>query len=104
MIRIYGCSDDYVIIDGSCYAENQIDCYDRDVLIHFTDGTVIRIGYCKPDLGVWYIVVEETGTATQTLTVCEDEDADVYSDVFEIDAEIASHKVVRQHERKNKNG
>lgn len=101
-VKVCGHSDDLVAIEGSRYKENEIECFGRDVMIRFTDGTIIRIGYCKPDLGVWYIVVEETGTATQTLTVCEDEDADVYSDVFEIGAEITSHEVVRQNQAKLK--
>lgn len=56
--------------------------------------TIIRIGYNKPGLGVWYIVREHVGTAEQTLLVCEDEDADPYSDVFCINAEIKRHEVL----------
>lgn len=94
MVKIYGCSDDYVVIEGSCY-EKQIDCYEKDVRIYFWDGTVIRVGYCKPNLGVWYIIVEDTGTAPQSLKVCQDEDAEIYSDVFEIESEIMSHELVK---------
>lgn len=96
MVRIYGASDDLVEIEGSAYKEDEIGCYNRDVRIWFTDGTVIRIGYCKPGIGVWYIVVEEIGTADNRLLLCNDEDADLYSDVFEIDAEILWHEVVEQ--------
>lgn len=96
MIRIYGVSDDLVEIEGSAYSEDEIGCYDKDVRIWFVDGTVIRIGYCKPGVGVWYIVVEETGTAGSLLTICNDEDADIYSDIYEIDAEILRHEVIKQ--------
>lgn len=94
MVTIYGYSDDTVEIENSSYNDGSIDCFDKDVRIWFTDGTIIRIGYNKPDLGVWYIVREHVGTAEQTLLVCEDEDADPYSDVFCINAEIERHEVL----------
>lgn len=96
MVKVYGCSDDLVEIEGSTYEEDEIGCYDRDVLIYFTDGTVIRVHYGKPDLGVWKITVEERGSAPQILTECVDEDADIYSDMFEISAEIRKHEVREQ--------
>ena len=96
MVKVYGASDDLVEIEGSDYREDEIGCYERDVRIHFTDGTVIRVGYPKEKLAVWWIEVEKTGTATQYLVECEDEDAPLYSDCFCIDAEIKSHSVIKQ--------
>ena len=96
MVKVYGCSDDLVEIEGSTYKEDEIGCYDRDVLLYFVDGTVIRAHYGKPGLGVWKITVQERGSAPQILTECEDEDADIYSDIFEISAEIRKHEVVEQ--------
>lgn len=61
MIKIYGCSDDLVEICGSVYKEDEIGCFDHDVRIRFFDGTIIRIGYPKKDLGVWWIEVENKG-------------------------------------------
>lgn len=95
MIKIYGASDDLVEIEGSAY-EQEIGCWEQDVRIRFLDGTIIRIGYPKEGMGVWWIEVEEDGTAAHTLTICEDEDADIYSDVFEIDSEIKSHRLIKQ--------
>ena len=96
MIKIYGCSDDLVEIEGSIYSEDEIGCYEYDVIIEFYDGTVIRIGYGKPNLAIWSINVKQ-GTARQKLTVCNDEEAELYSDVFEIDGtEIKSHRLVEQ--------
>lgn len=99
MVKVYGCSDDLVEIENSTYKEDEIGCYDSDVRIRFLDGTVIRVGYSKPNLAVWWIVVEKQGTANQTLTICEDEEADIYSDIFVIDSEIKSHSVIKQRER-----
>lgn len=96
MTKIYGASDDLVEIEGSTYKEDEIGCYEHDVRIRFFDGTVIRVGYPKEGLAVWWIEVEKQGTAEQKLTICEDEDARIYSDVFEIDSEIKSHSVIKQ--------
>ena len=101
MVKVYGCSDDLVEIENSTYKEDEIGCYDSDVRIRFLDGTVIRVGYSKPNLAVWWIEVEKQGTANQMLTICEDEEADIYSDIFEIDSEIKSHSVIKQKERGN---
>ena len=97
MVKVYGYSDDVVTIEGGSYLE-EIGCFDRDVRIYFRDGTVIRAGYSKPDLGVWYIIIEHAGPAAQTLTECMDEEAEVYSDVFEIESEVLTHEVVRKEE------
>ena len=94
MIRIYGASDDLVEIDGSEYQENEIGCYEAKVRIWFEDGTVILVTYGKQDLAVWSIVIEKVGTAKFDLQICEDEDADIYSDIFEIDSEIVRHEVI----------
>ena len=94
MIRIYGASDDLVEIEGSEYQEDEIGCYNSQVRIWFDDGTVILVSYGKQDLAVWSIVIEKVGTAKFDLQICEDEDADIYSDIFEIDSEIVRHEVI----------
>ena len=101
MIKIYGASDDLVEIENSTYKEDEIGCYNSDVRIRFIDGTVIRIGYPKKTLlgdfiAVWWIEIEKQGTASHNLTFCENEDAEIYSDVFEIDSEIKSHSIIKQ--------
>ena len=96
MIKIHGASDDLVEICGSTYKEDEIGCFNHDVRIRFIDGTVIRVGYPKDGLAIWWIEIEKQGTAEQKLTICEDEDARIYSDVFEIDSEIKSHSVIKQ--------
>lgn len=94
MVKVYGCSDDLVEIDGSDYHENEIGCYEQDVRIWFKDGTVIRVGYSKPDCAVWWIKLESVGTEWWNIDICNDEDAEVYSDVFTIDSEIIKHEVI----------
>jgi hypothetical protein len=96
MIKVYGYSDDIVEIEHSKGGVTEIDCYERNVRIAFRDGTKILVGYCKPDLGVWWIVVEKQGTAPQKLTICEDEDAEIYSDIFEIDSPILGWVILKK--------
>ena len=96
MVKVYGASDDLVEIENSKYKENEIGCYDHDVRIRFFDGTVIRVGYPKDGLAIWWVEIEKQGTAEQKMTICDDEDARIYSDIFEIDSEIKSHSVIKQ--------
>lgn len=98
MVKIYGCSDDLVEIEGSEYYENEIGCYNSKVKIWFKDGTVVLIGYPKIDLAVWWISIVQAGTGVFLIRYCNDEDADIYSDVFEIDSEIERHEVIYNEE------
>ena len=96
MVKIYGASDDLVEIENSTYKENEIGCYNRNVRIWFSDGTIILIGYPKEDIGVWWIKVEKEGSEPHILSECNDEDADIYSDIFQINSEIVKHKVIKE--------
>lgn len=96
MVKVYGASDDLVEIENSKYKDDEIGCFDHDVRIRFLDGTVIRVGYPKDGLAIWWIEIEKQGTAEHKLTICDDEDARIYSDIFEIDSEIESHSVIKQ--------
>lgn len=98
MLKVYGCSDDLVEIEGAKYPNDEIGCFERDVKIKFTDGTEIKVGYNKPDLAIWWIRVEKRGTANQTMTSCWDEDAFPYSDILTIDSELLSVEVVPKEE------
>lgn len=96
MVKVYGASDDLVEIEGSAFKEDEIGCFDKDVRIRFMDGTIIRVGYPKDGLAIWWVEVEKEGTAAHTLTICEDEDARPYSDIFEIDAEVKGYSVIKR--------
>jgi hypothetical protein len=51
-------------------------------LLVFDDGTQLAVRYGKPGLGgVWHIVLLRTGTLFERIDVCEDENANPYSDV-----------------------
>lgn len=93
MTKVYGYSDDNLVIEGAPYPADEIGCFDSTVTVRFSDGTMIKAGYPKDGKGIWWIKVIEKGSAQQTLTECFDEDAEIYSDVFEIDADYVWHEV-----------
>ena len=95
MIKVYGYSDDNLVIEGARYPNDEISCFERIVRIAFTDGTIIDAWYGKKGQAIWTIKVIEKGTARQTLTICEDEDADIYSDVFEIEADFVGYELLK---------
>ena len=89
-------SDDLVEVETvkNIYPYDEIGCFDSMVRILFTDNTVIEVEYGKDGKGIWKIEVKHKGNAKQKLTICDDEDADIYSDIFEIDADIDKCTVI----------
>ena len=94
MIKVYGYSDDILELDGAPYPADEIGCFDSTVEVRFSDGTLIKAGYPKKGAGIWRIKVLEKGNAPQKLIECNNEDAEIYSDIFEIDADYVYHEVV----------
>lgn len=94
MAKVYGYSDDIVVIEHIEGGSTEIDCYNKDVYIRFEDGTVIYIGYGKDDKAIWWIEITTWGGANYEKTDCEDENADIYSDILEIEAEAVSWSIV----------
>ena len=94
MTKVWGYSDDNVVIDGAPYPNDEIDCYDMSVNIQFSDGAEIRIGYGtrEEDGALWCIDLIKKGTQPYTITVCHDEEDDPYSDVYETEADYVSHQ------------
>ena len=94
--KVYGMSDDLVEIETeqNIYPYDEIGCFDSMVRILFTDGTIIHVEYGKDGKGIWKIKVMHKGDAKQKLTICDDEDADIYSDIFEIDADFDKCTVI----------
>jgi hypothetical protein len=87
--RVYGYSDDNVAFEGEldgefgCYGSGDDD-NDRSIgiLVAFSDGTVLAIKYGKPGLGgVWALTPLVQGALFDRIDICNDEDADPYSDV-----------------------
>lgn len=104
MIKVYGCSDDLVEIEGAEYPYDEVGCFEKDVRIEFEDGTVIRVGYPKENLAVWWIEYERMGTASASFDECNDPDADIYSDIFCIDSKVKKVMVIKKSDGKFEEG
>lgn len=87
-------SDDLVELEKSQYAEDEIGCYGSDVIVALSDNTALRVSYGKPGKGIWAISIIKEGSAAYSLSVCEDENADIYSDIFESEADVVNHWIV----------
>jgi hypothetical protein len=74
--RIYGCSDDLVVLEGDI--TDEICCCDKDVYLAFTDGTMMSVKYS--DGGIWKIDIKNAGTPIDRYEPCFDADAEIYSD------------------------
>lgn len=85
MAKVYGASDDRLIIEDSTYEYEGIGCYSSDVRMWFTDGTVVLMSY---DEGVWCLFIEHKGSAELFFTSLADRV------ILNIDAEIKTHEVI----------
>jgi len=81
--KIYGASDDLIEAEGDVCAEHGGG--EDEFLLTCSDGTVLTIKYGKGGLGIWAIQLVNQGTLLNRIEVCDDEDADVYSDVAYFD-------------------
>lgn len=87
-VKIYGQSDDLIEIKNDKNFD-EIGCFNQTTTIWFSDNTIIAVKYGKDGKGIWEIKEIQGGHAPRKLTSCYDEDADVYSDIFEIEAEVS---------------
>ena len=86
--KVYGASDDLIEFEGDVHgevgyyaADNANEETDATLLV-FDDGTQLAVRYGKPGLGgVWHITALRKGPLFVSIDVCEDENADPYSDV-----------------------
>lgn len=87
---IYGTSDDLIEFEGAFSGE--VGAYGTDegegVLIFVSDGTMLNVKYGKGGQGIWGITVLKKGTAYAGFEPCDDEEADIYSDVVTLRGEI----------------
>lgn len=104
LTKVYGYGDDNVVItELSGRFEEEVGCFERVVQIGFEDGTVVNVSYPKEDGrygGVWGIEYVAKGTAKQTLDLCEDDEANPYSDVLKIYSKAKSYIVISKEKAK----
>ena len=84
--RVYGTSDDLIELEGDLNGEvshygTGDEEYALGVLMAFSDGTILAVRYGNPAAGaVWAIDVLHKGELFDRLEICNDEEADPYSD------------------------
>ena len=93
MIKVYGASGNTIKIENSAYDTDEIGSYCADTRIEFDDSTVISLHFTRSDKR-WNITVGNKGSASQRLTHNIKGEANIYSDIFEIEAEVISHEVL----------
>jgi len=91
LTRVYGRSDDLIEFDGAYNGE--VGAYragedGKGVLLIISDGTLLEVKYGKGDLGIWSITVIKKGASYAGFEPCDDEDADIYSDVVSLRGEV----------------
>lgn len=91
--EVYGYSDDNIAFTGGLHGE--VGCYgndenERGVLVAMSDGTLLEVQYCGRVPGVWEIKLLQQGPLFERIDLCNDEDADPYSDVAHFKAGITT--------------
>lgn len=84
--KVYGASDDLIEFEGDVQGEVGYHGRDEDedegTLLVFDDGTLLAVKYGKPGgLAVWSVTPLKKGSLFERIDICDDENADIYSDV-----------------------
>jgi hypothetical protein len=89
--KVYGCSDDLIELEGDVTGEvgyiTPDDAEEGDMgggagcLLVFDDGTMLAVKYGKAGEGIWAITTVRKGKLFVKVDVCDDSEADPYSDV-----------------------
>lgn len=91
MIKIYGCSDDNVEVEGDI--RDEFGAYSPVTLI-FSNGTHIRAEYCPGNYPGWKLEVLKVGTGECKRTPCPMDakgellNEDNYTDIIELSTKI----------------
>lgn len=84
MTKVYGQSDDNIYFEGDVYGQVSkfgTDDAPQGVLLFFSDGTILEVKYGKLGRGIWGITLHNQGELFDRIELCDDEDADIYSDI-----------------------
>lgn len=79
MTTVYGASDDLIEFEGDIYEE--IAGSEDPTFLMFGDGTILKIWYGKDIFAIWSINVINKGSLFDKIEYCNDENADIYSDI-----------------------
>lgn len=103
MTKVYGASDDLIEFEGDIHGE--VGAYGTDdedskgVLVMFNDGTILTAKYGKGGHAIWGFAVVKKGELFDGIDICEDEDAEPYSDVVKFKKGLKWAYAAREWER-----
>ena len=89
--KVFGYSDDVLYIESD-EVNKEIDCFEEDVEVYFSDGTVILFTYTSE--GLWKCEVTNVGTALYEVIEADNAYSDNYSDIFYIHADFKRYEKV----------
>ena len=84
MTKVYGASDDLIEFEGDVSGEVSkygTDDDNQGVLLFFSDGTILEVKYGKLGRAIWGVTLHKQGDLFDRIEPCDDEDADIYSDI-----------------------
>ena len=82
--KVYGQSDDNIYLDGEYngqYTYYGTYTAEKGILLIFNDGSILEIKYGKAELGIWGINIIRKGDLFDRIEYCNNEDADISSDI-----------------------
>ena len=82
--RVFGQSDDNVYLEGEYegqYSSYKTASTKKGILLIFSDGSILQIRYGKAELAIWGINLVRKGSLFDRIDYCNDDDADIYSDI-----------------------
>lgn len=83
--RVYGASDDLIEFAGDFRGEVAASGTEEGdaagVLVLLSDGTVLAVKYGKLGEGIWQVAALKKGQLFDRIDLCDDAEADPYSDV-----------------------
>ena len=88
--KVFGYSDDVLYIESDG-VNKEIDCFENDVKVYFSDGTVILFSYIE---GLWKCEIINVGTASSAVQEADNAYSDNYSDIFYIHADFKRYEKV----------
>ena len=88
--KVFGYSDDVLYIESD-KVNKEIDCFENDAKVYFTDGTVILFAYIE---GLWKCEIINVGTASSAVQEADNAYSDNYSDIFYIHADFERYEKV----------
>lgn len=84
MIKVYGCSDDYIIAEGDNYSFQYDLTFGEECCVVFADGTSFVISYGNQGSGTWDVTNLVKGSKFVELIPNKGDDSPDYSDIVVI--------------------